>query len=1007
MSTSTTIGPPSSPSEVISALSLALSPSPLSRAESLAALQAWATLPGYYSYLTKIMTERGRPAAGIDDQVRLQALLQFKNGVDKYWRRSAPNAISPDEKSSIRPQLLAMVDEPNKTIAKSLAITIGKLARLDYGVDWNDLPQTLLASLHASTSLLTLHRSLLYLHATIKSLSSNRAPKGRLLMKKLTELLFSPLADLHGSILARAIEKLQTEGFGTGGNTPPDGVEEIECALLAFKCLRFLSIYGDSNPAQNPTIKAFFASTLPTFTSLIALRLSLLSSSMMSTETPRLIFLTKHLISYTKLYRGMINHSLPVFDQMGITQGVLELLWQYVKNACQPDQTLPNNPAVPILEDSLAALYPIRLLIPSLLLLKSTLSSWDGQTPLSIPISFVQEFAQVLVTNCLVMRNEELERWNEDPEEFINDEEMDKWEFELRPCAEYVLRSLISGYKEELGPQLAAYLRDPKVAHPQDMNGLLLKEAVYTAIGKSATDLTESLNFEDWLRQTLMPEVGGTDPNYRIIRRRIAWLLGCLVSEDLAAQSRPLIYSLIVHLMSRNESTDQAIRLTAARSLQKCDTWDFDLDGFLPYLGNAVEELVQLLGEVLMSDSLMRLNETLAVVIARVGTNIAPFAPKLVEILGTLWNGAQENQPHFQTSILVTITRLTEALGEASQGLHGQGASIIQSSVDPSRPSHVYLQEDALELWHGLLKRSSTLTPELLALLPSLVALLEQGTDILPKCLAIFESYLLLDAPRVMELCNTSFFAAISSLLDGLRLEAVKVVLHSMNTIFKTCQSSRWAAAVDGSLCFQRMLEVVSRPDTSALISTKYLCSIARIILSSPEAFHQLVTSTASRTNTSSDHLLSLLLRQFIDRMDNLSQGGQRKIVALALAELVVTTNPIVLSQLGDLVALWSGVLAQTEETVEGDAELYHVPDDYTSDVEYDYEETLETQRKTALSTMDPMVTRKLSTFIGDKLSQAQEVNGGTDAFGQRWLSQVDPIIVDELVKRLDGRLKG
>lgn len=79
---------------------------------------------------------------------------------------------------------------------------------------------------------------------------------------------------------------------------------------------------------------------------------------MMSTETPRLIFLTKHLISYTKLYRGMINHSLPVFDQMGITQGVLELLWQYVKNACQPDQTLPNNPAVPILEGSYHFHFP-------------------------------------------------------------------------------------------------------------------------------------------------------------------------------------------------------------------------------------------------------------------------------------------------------------------------------------------------------------------------------------------------------------------------------------------------------------------------------------------------------------------------------------------------------------------------------------------------------------------------------------------------------------------------
>lgn len=53
------------------------------------------------------------------------------------------------------------------------------------------------------------------------------------------------------------------------------------------------------------------------------------------------------------------------------------------------------------------------------------------------------------------------------------------------------------------------------------------------------------------------------------------------------------------------------------------------------------------------------------------------------------------------------------------------------------------------------------------------------------------------------------------------------------------------------------------------------------------------------------------------------------------------------------------------------------------------------------------MVTHKLSTFIGEKLSKAQEINGGTDAFGQQWLSQVDPIVVEELVKRLEGRLKG
>ncbi|GAA5872418.1 hypothetical protein JCM16303_004510 [Sporobolomyces ruberrimus] len=1017
MSASSTIGPPSSPAEVITALSLALSPSPESRAQSLSALQAWSILPGYYSYLVKIFTERG---GAIDDGVRLQALLQFKNGVDKYWRRTANNAISAEEKASIRPQLLSMIDEPNRVIAKNLAVTIGKLARLDYGLDWNDLPQALLESLHSSTSLLTIHRSLLYLHASIKSLSSNRIPRGRLLMKKITELAFSPLVVVHESLLARSVERIQRDGLITQGGGAD--VEEIECALLAFKCLRFLTIYGDSNPAENPVIKAFFVSTLPTFTSLVQLRTSLLSSPSSSTasipETPRLVYLTKYTIGYTKLYRELINHKLESFDQMGITQGVLELVWEVINNAT----TTPSNHASKTtISDSITSPYPTRFVIPCLLLLKSTLSSWDGQNPLThakIPLEFIYSLFTTLIEKCLVLTREELEKWEADPEEFINGEEqdegMEKWEFELRPCAEYVLRSVVSGYKEEMPKKLAAYLQDPRITNPKDLDGLLLKEAVYTAIGKNLGDLAgvvdpaDGVEFETRLMQALVPEAASTGPNYRIIRRRIAWLLGSIVHEELASESRTLLYSLIIHLLSRNASTDQSIRLTAARSLQKCDTWNFDLEGFLPHLGNAIEEVVELLGEVELSDTLMRLNQTLGVIVARVGEQIIPFAPKLIEILGTLWSGAQENQPHFQTSILVTITRLAEALGEASQALHPQAGAIIQISVDSSRPSHVYLQEDALELWQVLLRRSSTLTPEMLALLPSLVTLIGQGTDILPRCLSIFESYLLLHASKVLELCSRELFKSVSELLDGLRLEAVKIVLHAMNTIFRTCPNPTiWAAALDESGCFQTMLQVVSQNDTSALIATKYLCSIARIILASSETFHQLVASTAARTNTPPDHLLSIILNQFVDRLDNMSQGGQRKLVALALAELVATTNPIVLSRLADLVALWSGVLAQTEETQEGDAELYHVSDDYGSEIDYDYAETLETQRKTALSSIDPVTAHKLSTFIGQKLSQAQALNGGSEAFHQQWLGQVDPIVVEELVKRLEGKLKG
>ena len=50
-----------------------------------------------------------------------------------------------------------------------------------------------------------------------------------------------------------------------------------------------------------------------------------------------------------------------------------------------------------------------------------------------------------------------------------------------------------------------------------------------------------------------------------------------------------------------------------------------------------------------------------------------------------------------------------------------------------------------------------------------------------------------------------------------------------------------------------------------------------------------------------------------------MSQGRQRKLAALALAYLVPTTNPVILGRLSDLVALWSSVLAQTEESDQGE----------------------------------------------------------------------------------------
>lgn len=58
-----------------------------------------------------------------------------------------------------------------------------------------------------------------------------------------------------------------------------------------------------------------------------------------------------------------------------------------------------------------------------------------------------------------------MEKWDFDAEEFVNEEEENegKWEFELRPASEIVLKSLVGGYKEEVGGILKGYLEEERI----------------------------------------------------------------------------------------------------------------------------------------------------------------------------------------------------------------------------------------------------------------------------------------------------------------------------------------------------------------------------------------------------------------------------------------------------------------------------------------------------------------------------------------------------------------
>lgn len=183
-----------------------------------------------------------------------------------------------------------------------------------------------------------------------------------------------------------------------------------------------------------------------------------------------------------------------------------------------------------------------------------------------------------------------------------------------------------------------------------------------------------------------------------------------------------------------------------------------------------------------------------------------------------------------------------------------------------------------------------------------------------------------------------------------------------------------------------------------------------------------------------------------------MAQASQRKLTALALGSLLPLAQPTALARLGDLASLWSGVLAETEENESGEcvpflssfcpssfarrrlnlrvatpsAELYRTPDEYLQE-EYDYPDTLESGRRqavrfspllswrslliefaqTQLSARDPVHSTKMIPFLTAKLEEAQVMHGGPEALHARFLTTVDPIVLEELMKRLGQQLVG
>lgn len=91
-----------------------------------------------------------------------------------------------------------------------------------------------------------------------------------------------------------------------------------------------------------------------------------------------------------------------------------------------------------------------------------------------------------------------------------------------------------------------------------------------------------------------MPELRVKNANYRILRRRIAWLLGNWTGVKLSPELYPLMCAEIIDLLEPSE--DIAVRLAAANTMKHIvDDFEFRSDVFLEYIPRCFQYLYTLL----------------------------------------------------------------------------------------------------------------------------------------------------------------------------------------------------------------------------------------------------------------------------------------------------------------------------------------------------------------------------------------------------------------------------
>lgn len=484
---------------------------------------------------------------------------------------------------------------------------------------------------------------------------------------------------------------------------------------------------------------------------------------------------------------------------------------------------------------------------------------------------------------------------------------------------------------------------------------LLLKEALYNALGLAASMLFEAFDFDAFL-PTLAVELrnSSTEP---IMKRRILVLISQWVKVRCGENQRALVYALLAEQLQ--DSQNQGISLAATYALlQVIDDWDWSVKTFAPFVTDYIPCLVRNLASAEELESKMRVMTAIGIIFERLQSQASPQLEIVLSQIPREWDSCGE-QHLLKVAILTLLSRLVISQKDTSEQCYTIALPLIQYSVDQNNFEYIYLIEEAAELWHSILQNASYGDENFAHLFAMLLdqRLLQTSSEILRKLLLIVESNVLLMAEYLKTRgLLQRLIQDLVGMLPQLRQEAL---INFTKVLDLICQSSGQECYTEQQL--QELTEMSLLDHASAIIEVSHLLLICRLVLADPARI-----ARCWAVHTAGD-LMKPFLSRLSNKFDNIGHAKHRKLCALAFLTLAQTrhtafTDPDVLAGLGNIC---DSVLSEVQAA--GNDLVYWIDDSILmEDIDQDSKES--NRRKVLTQTRDATTLISLKPFIRDRL---------------------------------------